>query len=84
MNYYSNKRMFRTLATAIFLKEKRINIRLFTPDVMDIKARALEERMSYQTLVASVLHKFVAGRLVELSSSPNLRSSETRHKRRAP
>ena len=75
---------FKAAATATFLKEKRINIRLSTPDLMDIQARALEEGMPYQTLIASVLHKFVAGRLVEASSSLTLRSSGTRQKRRAP
>ena len=74
---------FKAAATATFLKEKRINIRLSTPDLMDIQARALEEGMPYQTLIASVLHKFVAGRLVERSSLTS-RSSGTRQKRRAP
>lgn len=60
---------FKAAATATFLKEKRINIRLSTPDLMDIQARALEEGMPYQTLIASVLHKFVSGRLVESPSS---------------
>ncbi len=75
---------FKAAASATFLKEKRVNIRLSTPDLMDIQARALEEGMPYQTLIASVLHKFVAGRLVEPSSSPTSRSSGTRQKRRAP
>ena len=73
---------FKAAATATFLKEKRVNIRLSTPDLMDIQARALEEGMPYQTLIASVLHKFVSGRLVEPSPSPTLRSSGTRPKRR--
>ena len=75
---------FKAAATATFLKEKRVNIRLSTPDLMDIQARALEEGMPYQTLIASVLHKFVSGRLVEKSSSLSSRSSVTRQKRRAP
>ena len=68
---------FKAAATATFLKEKRINIRLSTPDLMDIQARALEEGMPYQTLIASVLHKFVSGRLVEASSN---RTTPTRQK----
>ena len=56
---------FKAAASATFLKEKRVNIRLSSPDLMDIQARALEEGMPYQTLIASVLHKFVSGRLVE-------------------
>lgn len=75
---------FKAAATATFLKEKRVNIRLSTPDLMDIQARALEEGMPYQTLIASVLHKFVSGRLVESPSSLTPRSSGARQKRRTP
>lgn len=75
---------FKAAATATFLKEKRINIRLSTPDLMDIQTRALEEGMPYQTLIASVLHKFVSGRLVESVPDLTSRSSGTRQKRRAP
>lgn len=74
---------FKAAATATFLKEKRINIRLSTPDLMDIQARALEEGMPYQTLISSVLHKFVSGRLVEPSSNLTSRSSAARQKRRS-
>lgn len=75
---------FKAAASATFLKERRVNIRLSTPDLMDIQARALEEGMPYQTLIASVLHKFVAGRLVEPASRSASRSSGTRQKRRVP
>jgi predicted DNA binding CopG/RHH family protein len=75
---------FKAAASATFIKEKRINIRLSTPDLMDIQARALEEGMPYQTLIASVLHKFVSGRFVESPSSLTLRSSGAAQKRAAP
>ncbi|MDA8327735.1 MAG: hypothetical protein M0Z83_02055 [Betaproteobacteria bacterium] len=75
---------FKAAATATFLKDKRVNIRLSTPDLMDIQARALEEGMPYQTLIASVLHKFVSGRFIESPLNLTLRSGETRQKRRAP
>lgn len=73
---------FKAAATATFLKEKRVNIRLSTPDLMDIQARALEEALPYQTLIASVLHKFVSGHLVETHSRLASRSSGARQKRR--
>jgi predicted DNA binding CopG/RHH family protein len=75
---------FKAAASATFLKEKRVNIRLSTPDLMDIQARALEEGLPYQTLIASVLHKFVSGRLVESTSSLTSRSSGTTQKRSVP
>jgi len=71
---------FKASATATSLKGKRINIRLSTPDLMDIQARALEEGMPYQTLIASILHKFVSGRLVEAASSLPRRSTRARAK----
>lgn len=74
---------FKAAATATFLKEKRVNIRLSAPDLMDIQTRALEEGMPYQTLIASVLHKYVSGRLVESSSNLTARPAGTRQKRRA-
>ena len=74
---------FKAAATATFIKDRRINIRLSSPDLMDIQARALEEGIPYQTFIASVLHKYASGRLVEKPSSLTTRSSETRQKRRA-
>ena len=72
---------FKATATATFIKERRVNIRLSTPDLMDIQARALEEGLPYQTLIASVLHKFVSGRLVEQPSQLSSHSSGMRKKR---
>jgi hypothetical protein len=49
---------------------------------MDIQARALEEGLPYQTFIASVLHKYVAGRLVEKPSRLTSRSSGRASRRR--
>ena len=66
---------FKAAATATFIKDKRINIRLSSPDLMDIQARALEEGIPYQTFIASILHKYASGRLLEKPSSLPLRST---------
>ncbi len=55
----------RAAARATSLKDKRVNIRLTSGDLQDIQTRALEEGLPYQTLIASVLHKYATGRLVE-------------------
>lgn len=55
----------RAAARATAVKDKRVNIRLSSGDLTDIQARALQEGIPYQTLIASVLHKYVSGRLVE-------------------
>ena len=49
-------------------KNKRVNIRISSRDLEAIQVRAIEEGIPYQTLMASVLHKYVTGRLVERSS----------------
>jgi len=58
----------RKVAAATFKKDARINIRLSSKDLRALQARALREGIPYQTLVSSVLHKFVDGRLVEKGS----------------
>ena len=56
---------FRAAARATAIKDRRVNIRLSSGDLSDIQAKALEEGIPYQTLIASVLHKYVSGRLTE-------------------
>lgn len=47
------------------LKDKRMNIRISSRDLNQLKAKALEEGIPYQTLVSSVLHKYLIGKLKE-------------------
>ena len=56
---------FKAAARATAVKDKRVNIRLSSGDLQDIQIKALEQGMPYQTLIASVLHKYVTGRLAE-------------------
>jgi len=42
-------------------KDARINIRLSSNDLVRIKQRAAFEGIPYQTLIASILHKYAAG-----------------------
>jgi predicted DNA binding CopG/RHH family protein len=62
-------------ARATATKDKRVNIRLSSGDLQDIQAKALQEGMPYQTLIASILHKYVTGRLEERASAGAARSS---------
>lgn len=64
---------YASTAAATLIKDKRINIRLSSRDLEDIQARAAEEGLPYQTLIASVLHKYVSGRLVEAVPRPAMR-----------
>src|SRR5690625_1419885 len=56
----------REAARATGTKDRRVNIRLSSGELSDIQTRALQEGMPYQTLIASVIHKYVTGRLVEV------------------
>ncbi len=60
---------FKAAARATAIKDRRINIRLSSGDLSDIQVRALKEGVPYQTLIASVLHKYVTGRLAERPAS---------------
>lgn len=60
---------FKAAARATAIKDRRVNIRLSSGDLSDIQTKALEEGIPYQTLIASVLHKYVSGRLTERSVS---------------
>jgi len=46
-------------------KNKNINIRLSEMDLERIKSRAEREGLPYQTLISSVLHKYVSDRLID-------------------
>lgn len=46
-------------------KDKRVNIRISSRDLEQLQTLALEDGIPYQTLMSSVLHRFLTGKLVE-------------------
>lgn len=64
-NKESELKRHKKYAAATFKKDKRINIRLSERDLKALQKRALIEGIPYQTLVSSILHKYVEGRFVE-------------------
>ena len=58
---------YQEYARATHKKDKRVNIRISTKNLEALQKKALEEGIPYQTLISSVLHKYVNGRLVERS-----------------
>jgi len=58
------KKEWQTAARAT-LRKKPITIRIQEQDIAAIKALALERGIPYQTLVASILHRFARGTLRE-------------------
>ena len=73
----------RAAARATAIKDRRVNIRLSSIDLSDIQVKALEEGVPYQTLIASVLHKYVTGRLLDKSQRITSRSTRPSRKRAA-
>ena len=51
------------VAKATLQKDQRMNIRISKADLNGIKARAADEGLAYQSLVTSIIHKYVSGRL---------------------
>lgn len=64
----ARKKSYREIAKAMLRKDSRVNIRLPKRDVTAIQVKAMEEGIPYQTMMASILHKYVTGRLVEKQS----------------
>ena len=56
---------FKSAARATTLKDRRVNIRLASGDLRDIQIKALEEGIPYQTLISSILHKYITGKLAD-------------------
>ena len=62
------KKLAREYAEATIRKDKRMNIRISERDLRNLKKKALEEGIPYQTMVSMILHKYLSGRYVEQSS----------------
>ena len=60
-----DKKKYSQIARNTILKNKRINIRISERDLTKLKSKSVEEGMPYQTLVSSILHKYVSGKIIE-------------------
>ena len=59
---------YQDYARATFRKDRRVNIRISGKDLEALQKKALREGIPYQTLIASILHKYVSGSLAEKQS----------------
>ncbi|GAB5413396.1 MAG: CopG family antitoxin [Congregibacter sp.] len=50
-----------------FRKDKRINIRISNRDLLAVQSKAIQEGIPYQTLVSSIIHKYVSGSLRDVA-----------------
>ena len=64
-NFKDLKIKMEMAAKNTLLKDQRMNIRIAKRDLEGLKTKAMEQGLPYQTLVSSILHKYVNGNLVE-------------------
>jgi predicted DNA binding CopG/RHH family protein len=62
-NLEEKKKEYQLYAAETFKKDKRVNIRINQHDLEGIKRRALDEGIPYQTLISSIIHKYLNGKL---------------------
>ena len=53
-------------------KDKRIYIRISNRDLKAIQLKAAEEGLPYQTLVSSIIHKYITGSLKDISANKRM------------
>jgi predicted DNA binding CopG/RHH family protein len=58
------KKVAFTAARNTLKKDKRINLRLTQKDYQQIQIKAIEEGLPYQTLISSLVHKYLNGSLI--------------------
>ncbi len=68
-NLKKERKRYVRYAAATLRKDRRVNIRISSKDLEAIRKRALEEGLPYQTLISSLLHKYVSGRMRETGQS---------------
>lgn len=58
-NLEREKQKSQKIAAATFRKDRRVNVRISSGDLIGLQKRAPEEGIPYQTLISSILHKYL-------------------------
>lgn len=64
-NFKQEQARYQEAARATLRKDKRVNIRMTERDLVRFQKVAVLEGLPYQTLISSVLHKYINGQLTE-------------------
>lgn len=67
-NYKKEAARYREAARATLRKDKRVNIRMTERDLIHFQKAAVHEGLPYQTLISSILHKYINGQLADKGS----------------
>ena len=65
-NLEEEKKRYQNYASNTLKKDKRVNIRMSERDLKELQRKALEEGIPYQTLISSLLHKYINGRFIDV------------------
>ena len=66
-NFKKEKENAESAARNTLKKDKRINLRLTQKGYHQIQVKAIEEGIPYQTLISSIIHKYLNGSLSQKS-----------------
>ena len=61
----ADRKQLRRYAKAALRKDRRVNIRISENDLLELQRKAVQEGLPYQTLISSILHKYINGRFTE-------------------
>lgn len=61
----SEKKRYQKLAANTLRRDKRVNIRVSQDDIEALRERAQLEGIPYQTLIYSIIRKYLGGRLLD-------------------
>jgi len=62
-NVESEKKRYVKIALTQMNKKKAVSIRLLESDIERIKAKSVNQGMSYQTLITSLIHQYATGKI---------------------
>ena len=64
-NFETEIKKHQEYASKTLKKDKRVNIRISAKDLDEIQTLAIEHGIPYQTLMTSILHRYVHGSLID-------------------
>ncbi len=62
-NFAAEKKRLQKIAKYTLAKIKNVNLRVSQKTLIKLKAKAAEQGLPYQTLAASILHRYATGNL---------------------
>lgn len=72
----ARRKELQAIASNTFKKDKRINIRISNRDLTAIRSKASQEGIPYQTLVSSIIHKYISGSLKDITANKSSKRTQ--------